>query len=113
MFYGKGAGKLPTASAVVGDVVDMARHLNRTIHAGWDSEKLELTDIGNSSKAFFVRTKAAQEKVEEIFGEVQFVSVEELTDECGFITEIMTEAEFDKKAAALGDVISRIRIRNV
>lgn len=45
MFYGSGAGKLPTASAVVADVVDEARHLNRSIMAFWSSKKLELTDI--------------------------------------------------------------------
>ena len=57
MFYGSGAGKLPTASAVVADVVDEARHLNRSIMAFWSSKKLELTDISNSSRKFFVRVK--------------------------------------------------------
>ena len=42
MFYGSGAGKLPTASAVVADVVDAGKHLNRTIMAFWSSKKLEL-----------------------------------------------------------------------
>ena len=61
MFYGSGAGKLPTASAVVADVVDEARHLNRSIMAFWSSKKLELTDISNSSRKFFVRVKGTPE----------------------------------------------------
>ena len=42
MFYGSGAGKLPTASAVVADVVDEAKHLNRNIMTMWKEEKLQL-----------------------------------------------------------------------
>ena len=36
MFYGSGAGKLPTASAVAGDMVDAARHLGKIITLFWD-----------------------------------------------------------------------------
>ena len=46
MFYGSGAGKLPTASAVVADVVDAAKHLHRNIMTMWKSEKLELQPSG-------------------------------------------------------------------
>jgi len=55
MFYGSGAGKLPTASAVVADVVDAAKHMNRNIMTFWSSGKLELTDISKSERKFFVR----------------------------------------------------------
>ncbi|OYP28854.1 homoserine dehydrogenase, partial [Lachnotalea glycerini] len=48
MFYGSGAGKLPTASAVVADVVDAAKHLNRNIMQLWSNKKLELADIRSS-----------------------------------------------------------------
>ena len=44
MFYGSGAGKLPTASAVVADIVDMAKHLDTNIAVEWSSKKLELVD---------------------------------------------------------------------
>ena len=40
MFYGSGAGKLPTASAVVADVVDAAKHLNKNIWTIWSSKNL-------------------------------------------------------------------------
>lgn len=35
MFYGKGAGKMPTASAVVADVIDCAKHLNARKYLDW------------------------------------------------------------------------------
>ena len=47
MFYGSGAGKLPTASAVVADIVDMAKHLDTNIAVEWSSKKLELVDYRN------------------------------------------------------------------
>lgn len=55
MFYGSGAGKLPTASAVVADVVDEAKHLNKNVMTMWESEKVELFPIEETSKRFFVR----------------------------------------------------------
>lgn len=48
MFYGSGAGKLPTASAVVADVVDMVKHQNTNIYIDWKSEKIELLEIGRA-----------------------------------------------------------------
>ena len=52
MFYGSGAGKLPTASAVVADVVDAAKHLHRSIMTFWSSQKMELADISNAERRF-------------------------------------------------------------
>ncbi len=117
MFYGSGAGKLPTASAVVSDVVDEAKHLHRSIMSYWSSHKLELTDISNSQRKFFVRVKGTVEeeleRIEEIFGTVQPVVVPELSGEFGFITEVMSEAEYKAKAKRLGTVIHMIRIRSL
>lgn len=117
MFYGSGAGKLPTASAVVADVVDEARHLNRSIMAFWSSKKLELTDISNSSRKFFVRVKGTPEtelaKVQAVFGNVQPVVVADVDGEFGFVTEEMTEAEYKAKAENFGEVLGMIRVRRV
>ena len=117
MFYGSGAGKLPTASAVVADVVDEARHLNRSIMAFWSSKKLELTDISNSSRKFFVRVKGTPEtelaKVQEVFGNVQPVVVADGDGEFGLVTEVMTEAEYKAKAESFGEVLGMIRVRRV
>ena len=117
MFYGSGAGKLPTASAVVSDVIDEAKHLNRNIMSFWSSTKVQLTDISNSQRRFLVRVKGNPEtdlkNVEEIFGTVKLIQIPELTGEFGFTTEVLSEAEYNAKAEKLGTVISRIRIRHV
>ena len=117
MFYGSGAGKLPTASAVVSDVVDCAKHLHRSIMSFWSSHKLELTDISNSRRRFFVRVKgdpaADLARVRELFGDVEVVTVPGLDGEFGFKTGTISEAEYKEKAAELGTVINMIRMRRV
>ena len=106
MFYGSGAGKLPTASAVVADVVDEARHLNRSIMAFWSSKKLELTDISNSSRKFFVRVKGTTvEQVEAVFDNVQIVNLKNLPGEFGFITECMKQGTYEEKVHKLKIII--------
>ena len=62
MFYGRGAGKLPTASAVVADVVDAVKNLGRNVLTIWDEEPLELGDFKDAENKFFVRVsdKVAQ-----------------------------------------------------
>ena len=113
MYYGRGAGKLPTASAVVSDVVDCARHIGKTVMCFWEDEDVKLASIDNVSRKFFVRAdkaKADEAKVKEVFGNVEFVSVDSITDEVAFVTEVMTEKAFKEKAEKLGAVISRIRI---
>lgn len=111
MYYGRGAGKLPTASAVVSDVVDCARHMGKTIMCFWDAEDVKLADIDTVGRKFFVRAGAADSaKVKELFGAVQEVWLTELPDEFAFITEEMTEKEFREKAGELSDLRSRIRL---
>lgn len=110
MFYGSGAGKLPTASAVVSDVVDMAKHLDVNIAVEWSSKKLELVDYKNLENRYFVRTTADKAAVEKAFGEVAYVAVEGVSGELGFITESMSGDEYERRAAELGDVIQMIRV---
>ena len=64
MFYGSGAGKLPTASAVVADVVDMTKHQNTNIYIDWKPEKLTLVSYDDSVNSFFVRTDSPKSEVE-------------------------------------------------
>lgn len=110
MFYGSGAGKLPTASAVVADIVEMAKHLNINISVEWNQEKMELVDYKKSSNRFFVRAKASKEEVEAVFGNVSYVEAEGVKDELGFITETMTEAEYEEKSAKLSGICQMIRV---
>lgn len=111
MYYGRGAGKLPTASAVVSDVVDCARHMGKTIMCFWDDEDMKLMPIDDVSHQFFVRIgEKDAARAEELFGAFEKIKVDGLEDEFALITEKMTEKDFSDKAAALGDVRSRIRI---
>lgn len=110
MFYGSGAGKLPTASAVVADIVDIAKHLDINIAVEWSTKKQELIDFKNMVNRYFVRTTAKKDEIEKVFGAVTFVTAEGVDGETGFITECMSEAEYEKKAVELGDVLQMIRM---
>ena len=113
MFYGSGAGKLPTASAVVGDIVEEARNLDRNLGVMWSSEKLTLED--RSERRFFVRVKGDREELQEqvaaVFGMVQFVQAEGLSGEFGFVTEKMPEGSYEEKAERFGgQILGMIRV---
>ena len=110
MYYGRGAGKLPTASAVVSDVVDCARHIGKTIMCFWDDEDVKQTAVDDIRHRFFVRTKAELErKAVDVFGMTRVV-VADVKGEYAFVTEEMSEKEFAEKAERLGCVLNRIRV---
>lgn len=108
MYYGRGAGKFPTASAVVSDVVDCARHIGKIITCFWDAEDVKLTNVDEVERAFFVRVeKAKEQEAKETFGDVKEVTAG-VDGEFAFVTGRMSEKEFNEKAEKVG-VISRIR----
>lgn len=108
MYYGRGAGKLPTASAVVSDVVDCARHIGKIITCFWDAEDVKLTNVDEVERAFFVRVEKAKEQdAKETFGDVKEITAG-VDGEFAFVTGRMSEKEFNEKAEKVG-VISRIR----
>lgn len=108
MYYGRGAGKLPTASAVVSDVVDCARHIGKIITCFWDAEDVKLTNVDEVERTFFVRVeKAKEQEAKETFGDVKEVTAG-VDGEFAFVTGRMSEKEFNEKAEKVG-VISRIR----
>ena len=108
MFYGSGAGKLPTASAVVSDVVDMILHKRVNIEIHWTAEKMELVSYKDSKNAFFVRTSSYPAAVEAAFGLVEYIDAD-IDGETAFITDVMTEGEFEERAAKI-ELINRIRL---
>ena len=109
MFYGKGAGKLPTASAVVSDVVDCARHIGKVIMCFWDDEDVKVSDVSEARRAFFVRVDVAKEKEAiDTFKSVRVIEAD-VEGEFAFVTDVMSEKEFNEKAGAVG-IISRIRM---
>ena len=103
MFYGSGAGKLPTASAVVSDIVDEVKHLRTNIMTTWSSGKLALADVKNSAKCFYVRMEGTlsekKAEVEAVFGTIQAVESEKVSGEFAFLTEKMTEKEYEERAS--------------
>ena len=107
MFYGSGAGKLPTASAVAGDIVEAAKVTGNTGHF-WTEEKLTLADISTVENKFFVRASVTAEEAKAAFGSV-LVMDDVVDGEIGFVTETMTEAAYHACAAKLNGIISMIR----
>ena len=113
MFYGRGAGSLPTASAVVADVIEMAKNPGRTLVTSWSTKKLPLADKGSWELKFFVRVSGKkadrQAEVEKLFGAVEYVELPGM-DEFAFVTPVMSEAEYEKKAGQLEGVLHMIRM---
>ncbi len=113
MFYGRGAGKLPTASAVVSDVVDEVKHMGKNIMASWDAEPLPIGDFRDAVNRFFVRVSAdsiTKEEVQKLFGDVTYVTAEGIDGELAFITSAMTEGSFADAIAKIDKIYSIIRV---
>lgn len=116
MFYGSGAGKLPTASAVVSDVVDAVKHGNKTVDFQWSSNKLELTSMDEASFRYFVRIKGKKNamisSVEGAFGQpLQIVELEGANEEFAVIIDYTSEKIFKDRCSRLDCIISTIRIK--
>ena len=108
MFYGRGAGKLPTASAVVSDVIDAVKHKNRHIAIIWEEDKLELGDIKEYKQRFFVRVpENMKESAKRQMPELEEVKAETVKGEFAFITTYLTENELENAAKEL-NVINKI-----
>ena len=114
MFYGSGAGKLPTASAVVGDIVDVVKNKGRDVMASWTEETLELKSKGETKRKFFVRMAGDKDellqKVEAAFGPVTVISLNDVTDEFGFVTGRIKENIYEAMAAGFSNILHMIRV---
>ena len=112
MFYGRGAGKFPTASAVVSDMLDCALNIGQTIPVRWTDEVMQLSDAAQKIERWFVRVDAAEaEKVKALFDGCETVTAPKApADETAFTTAPMTEAAFAEKIAQLAGVKSTIRL---
>lgn len=111
MFYGSGAGKLPTASAVVADIVDIARHKNENVPVEWNAEKLELVDWRELKSRYFVRTTDGKEAVEAAFGPVEYVEADGVSGEVAFVTAEMSGYDYEKAAAKADHILQMIRVK--
>ena len=113
MFYGSGAGKLPTASAVAADVVDACKNLNENLGFYWSDEKLVLGDTKDDKRRFLVRVKgdaqADAAAMKALFGPVDLVDAG-VEGEFGFVTGSLSEAEYAERAAKTDAILNRIRV---
>jgi len=122
MYYGRGAGKLPTASAVVADIMEEAKNLNKNIPLGWGADKLAIAPVEESAHAYFVRMAGAADALAELagqyLGECKVVTLDGL-DEFAVVTQVMSEKKFNEAKAALEEklaaagskVLQRIRVQ--
>lgn len=113
LYYGRGAGKLPTASAVVGDVVECVKNLGTAILPAWEETEKKLTDIGAFRQRYLVRIKGNPgemlQRVEAVFGKVQTIQITDAADEFAVLTEEMSEREYRDAAEGFSEIISMIR----
>ncbi|MCI8914510.1 MAG: homoserine dehydrogenase [Lawsonibacter sp.] len=111
MFYGRGAGKLPTASAVVADVIDIAKDLKKDRHNGWEAGSPDLVVSADYLMSpWYVRGQMSADQARKSCGEVQLLARSGApAGECAFLTAPMTEPEVKEKLAGL-EVGSRIRV---
>jgi len=112
MFYGRGAGKLPTASAVVADVIDIVRNSVKGQPILWqDAGGDFLTPPELTAQTWFVRAEyGGWRKAKAIFGDIKYVSVAGLEEEFGFVTDKMSRKELDVRLTLLGGIKSVIRM---
>lgn len=96
LMYGKGAGKLATASAVVGDVIDCASNDDKRKFFGWEDAKEDmLADYLDCETALYIRTNETDKaKLTAVFGDVTFLQREnQPADETAFVTPVMKEGK--------------------
>ena len=78
MFYGPGAGKLPTASAVVADVIDAAQHRQQRRRIGWEAgAAAACSGAAALSMRCYLRTKDDLGRVEALFPDCEILSSQE------------------------------------
>ncbi len=111
MFYGSGAGKLPTASAVVADLIEAACNLDQNVPMGWTREKQQILPMEQTSFRYFLRLAGSHRNkemdVQKSFGPVEVTELYGM-DEFGILTELMTEGEF-KAASARYDSLEQAK----
>ncbi len=122
VFYGKGAGSMPTASAVVADVIDCCKHLKARKYLFWaDSNNENVLPYNESRTAVYLRLSSSDKnsslaEIKELFGEVVTLSIpNEPQDEFAVVTGEFTIGEIKEKLSALKNsyVLSSIRVGNL
>lgn len=124
VFYGKGAGKLPTASAVVADIIDCVKHINARKYLYWaDGTAEDVKPYNETAYASYIRVEtdnkqAAFNKAMELFSNARTIMKANAPEnELAFVTDVMTVSQQEKSVRALEDegikVKSKIRISDL
>lgn len=122
MFYGRGAGKLPTASAVVADVIDEVKHLRARKYLFWEpGQEGYVLPIGENQSRFLLRftcddVDAALKQAGDLFGDITRVSVEkEQANTLAFVTSRLKESVVDAALVQFtaGSLVSRLRVASL
>lgn len=103
VFYGKGAGKEATASAVVADIMDCIKHIDSRKYLSWSEGENDYVVADNKAKRFFVRIKTDDfssciKQFENTFGGCDVIK-NEFANEISFITNPDLEDNINKKLA--------------
>ena len=119
VFYGKGAGKLPTASAVVADILDCARHMTERKDFGWESGTDNyVVDYTELETALYVRAETSDKEKSEkdiisVFGKAEILERAGAPEnEIAFVTPWASEKELESKLKTVSslNVLSKIRV---
>ncbi|MGI6028991.1 MAG: homoserine dehydrogenase [Candidatus Heteroscillospira sp.] len=111
MFYGAGAGKRPTASAVVADVIDAAKHFKARKYLNWDEGSADyVTSADKLEMQWYVRVKASLSEIGSALGNVRFITRRGAPlDEYAFVTEPMSHDRLHESLKNM-EVLSHYRI---
>ena len=116
LMYGKGAGSLATASAVVGDVIDCASYDNDRKFFGWgDKKDGYLEDYLECETALYIRTTGADKvAIEKAFGSVQYLEREnQPADEIAFVTPTEKENDLRVKLCDLSRLVPGMNVLGI
>ena len=110
LFYGRGAGKFPTASAVVADIIDAIKHEGRDmITLNWEDscDRSFIRPYKSAKVSMYVRISAEnvdslKATITGMFGYVDFIPRKHRSkNELAFITPVMQESEIDRRLGIL------------
>lgn len=109
MFYGRGAGMLPTASAVVGDIIDIANGSCKCAPITWTGPDMTVVNYGQTVSKYYVRAAQKDENAAKtLFSGASFIDAE--PGEIAFITEKEIHCELEEKLSKLSDVKTYIKV---
>lgn len=106
MFYGRGAGELPTASACVADVMEALQASPRREEIGWDADTAGFQDPMELHTRYYFRIEGSLTDAAMAFGQVEVLSED---GETAFLTDSLSGEDATRRAKSL-NVLARMRV---